>query len=331
MKPALLQLRLGDTTLALPGYGLLVLLGFALATALAVRQAARTLPPPDPGRPAPAVPFAGGAVVDLAFWVLVAGVAGSRLLFVLLNAGDFARLCAGAGGPRPFARAVSDCLAPLKLWDGGLVFYGGVAAAALVTAGFVRRYSWRFAVVGDVLAPGLALGHAVGRLGCFLAGCCFGKTCPAGGAPCVAFPAGSVAHSHLAAAGQLGPAGAVAPVTPPLHPTQLYEAAALLGIFALLLLWRRRQRFAGQLFLVYLLAYGLARAALEVFRGDVSRRFLFRVAAPGLAGALGLPPAEPLALSTSQALGLALALLAAVILVRRHPGRVRAGAAARAG
>jgi phosphatidylglycerol---prolipoprotein diacylglyceryl transferase len=311
MKPALLQLRLGDTTIALPGYGLFVLLGFALATWLAVRLAARTVPPPDPARPAPAVPFAGGAVVDLAFWVLVAGVAGSRLLFVLLNAGDYARLC-----------RAGDCLAPLKLWDGGLVFYGGLAAAALVTVFFVRRHRWRFAVVGDVLAPALALGHAVGRLGCFLAGCCFGKTCPAGGPPCVTFPAGSVAHAHLQAAGQLGPAGPQAPVTPPLHPTQLYEAAALLAIFALLLLWRRRQRFAGQLFLIYLLVYGLARAALEVFRGDVSRRFLFRVGAPGLASALGLPPAEPLALSTSQAVGLAVALLAAVILSRNHPGRV---------
>ena len=105
---------------------------------------------------------------------------------------------------------------------------------------------------------------------------------------------------------------------------------ALLGIFALLLLWRRRQRFAGQLFLVYLLAYGLARAALEVFRGDVSRPLPLPGGAPDLAGALGLPPAEPLALSTSQALGLALALLASAILVRRHPRR-QTGAGGRGG
>ena len=302
MKPALLELRFGDTAIALPGYGLAVMLGFALATWLVVRQAERTGAAALPWRPGPLPPFAGSDLVDLAFWILVVGVAGSRLLFVALNAGHFARLCAaGARG----------CLAPLRIWDGGLVFYGGVIAAALVTARFVRRRRWSFAVVGDILAPALALGHAVGRLGCFLAGCCFGKTCPGPGAPCVSFPAGSVAHAHLAASGHLGGA------TPPLHPTQLYESAALLGIFALLLLWRRRQRFFGQLFLVYLLAYGLVRFVLEMFRGDTSRRFLFELTAPALARLLGLPPAEPLAFSTSQAFGLALAALATVVLVRK--------------
>ena len=274
MTPALLELRFGDTVIALPGYGTAVMIGFALATWLAVRQAVRTGAPAHPGRPG-LPPFAATELVDLAFWILVAGVAGSRLLFIALNAGAFARLCTGSA---------RDCLAPLRLWDGGLVFYGGVLAAALVTARFVRRRRWSFAVVGDIFAPALALGHAVGRLGCFLAGCCFGKVCPTAGAPCVSFPAGSVAHAHLATSGHLGAA------TPPLHPTQLYESAALLAIFVLLVLWRRRQRFFGQLFLVYLLAYGLARFVLEIFRGDASRRFLFEAAAPGLARALGLPP-----------------------------------------
>ena len=285
MKPVLLELRLGDAAVALPSYGAAVMLGFALATWLAVRRAGQ-------------VGLPRSEVVDLAFWLLVAGVAGSRLLFVLLNAGDFARLCASG-----------DCLASLKLWDGGLVFFGGGLAAALVAARFVRRRRWSFAVVADLLAPALALGHAVGRLGCFLAGCCFGKACPAAGLPCVSFPPASVAHAHLAAAGGRA--------TPPLHPTQLYESAALLAIFFLILLWRRRQRFHGQLFLIYLLAYGLVRFVLELFRGDVTRRFLLSLPAPGLARILGLPPGDPLLLSTSQALGLALALFAAVLLVAR--------------
>jgi phosphatidylglycerol:prolipoprotein diacylglycerol transferase len=311
MKPVLLQLRLGDLHLAVPSYGAAVMLGFALGTWLAIRQAARLSRQPTAEGSTPVI--ARSDLLDLAFYLLVFGLLGSRLLYVLLDAGDFARLCLGSGAPRPFARAASDCLAPLKVWDGGLVFYGGLLAAAAVTARFVRRRGWRFGVVGDLFAPGLALGHAVGRLGCFGAGCCFGKACAAAGAPCVAFPPGSVAHSHLVSFAHL-PATATA--TQPLHPTQLYEAAALLGIFFLLLLWRRRQRFHGQLFLVYLLSYGLLRAAIEVFRGDVTRRFLFRLEAPALARAISLPPTEPLALSTSQALGLGLAILAAVLLLR---------------
>ena len=212
----------------------------------------------------------------------------------------------------------SDCLAVFKLWDGGLVFYGGALAAAAVAVRFVRRRGWRFGVVGDLFAPGLALGHAVGRLGCFGAGCCFGKTCATAGVPCVAFPAASVAHTHLAAAGSLP---AAADFTPPLHPTQLYESVALLGIFFLLLFWRRRQRFHGQILLIYLGAYGLTRFALELFRGDISRRFLFELRAPALARVLDLPATEPLFLSTSQAVGLVLALAAATVLVWRRGTR----------
>ena len=135
-------------------------------------------------------------------------MAGSRLLFVLLNAGDFARLCAGGAARSRDGRCCATARRRCKLWDGGLVFYGGALAAAAVAWRFARRRDWRFAVVGDMFAPGLALGHAIGRLGCFCAGCCFGKA-GRGGAPGVAFPPGSVAHDHLASLGVL-PAGAAA-------------------------------------------------------------------------------------------------------------------------
>ncbi len=272
MRPELFGLRIGGHHLAVPSYGTAVMLGFALGVWLALRQARRL------GGQLGGID--GSDLLDLSFYILVAGVAGSRLLFILLHLDDFSRLCTRGG----------DCLAPLKIWDGGLVFYGGLIAAAAVTFRFVRRRGWRFGVVGDLFAPGLALGHAVGRLGCFAAGCCFGKTCAAGGPPCVSFPAGSVAHEHLAALGQIAPG---ATRTPPLHPTQLYESAGLLLIFLLLLLWRRRQRFHGQLFLLYLLAYGLLRAALDLFRGDGPR-------------------------GPSQAVGLALALIAGTWLLVAH-------------
>jgi phosphatidylglycerol:prolipoprotein diacylglycerol transferase len=298
MKPALVVFQLGEQTIALPSYGLAVMLGFALATLLAVRQAGRA------GLPR-------AEVADLAFWMLLAGVAGSRLLFVLLNARHFVGTCAGSGLPRSARRLASDCLAAFALWDGGLVFFGGLVVAGAVAAGFVRRRGWRFGTVGDLFAPGLALGQAVGRLGCFGAGCCFGQTCAAAGLPCVSFPAASVAHSHLVAFSHLPAAAAF---TPPLHPTQLYESLALLGIFFLLVTWRPRQRFHGQIFLLYLATYGFARFAVELFRGDVSRRFLFELRAPTLARALDLPPAAPLLLSTSQAAGLLLGVTAAAVL-----------------
>ena len=92
--------------------------------------------------------------------------------------------------------------------------------------------------------------------------------------------------------------------TPPLHPVQLYEAAGELAIFATLLWLATRKRFDGMVFFVYLLLYGVLRLVTELFRGDAERRYLAEIPLPGLARLLGLPPAEPLFLSTSQFLSL---------------------------
>jgi phosphatidylglycerol:prolipoprotein diacylglycerol transferase len=232
-------------------YGLAIALGFTLGVVVAAREARR-------------VGLDGDAFVDLLFWILVAGIAGSRAAFVLLHAGDYLRLCAGTG-PRPLGRVVADCAAPLRLWEGGLVFHGGALAATGTVLLFARRRRWAFGKVADTLAPALALGHAVGRLGCYLAGCCYGKPWSAG----LSFPRGSVAFDELAAS---LPAGATR--TPPLHPVQLYEAAGELVIFFVLVMWRRRQRFAGQTALRYATLYGVLRFAVEFFRGDASRGFI---------------------------------------------------------
>jgi phosphatidylglycerol:prolipoprotein diacylglycerol transferase len=299
MKPTLLALRLGEVDIRVPSYGLAVAVGIAVAILLAARQA-------------PRYRLDQGQVLDLSFWLLVAGLGGSRLLYVLLNAPDFARLCAGSGEGRPAMAALKDCLAPLRLWDGGLVFYGGALAASVVAWRFGRRRGWRFAVLGDMYAPGLALGHAIGRLGCFGAGCCFGKT---GGGPLgVAFPAGSVAHDHLTALGVIGPSTAL---TPPLHPTQIYESAALIALAFVLLAIGKNKRFHGQVILAYVAGYAGLRFLLELFRGDLGRRFLFQLRAPALSEALGLPAADPVLLSTSQLVSLAL-LAAALVMWRRQ-------------
>jgi phosphatidylglycerol:prolipoprotein diacylglycerol transferase len=263
--------------LELHSYGLAIAVGFAVGVVVAAREARR-------------LGLEGGAFVDLLFWILVTGILGSRLAFVLLNAGDYLRLCAG-GAARPLGRVLADCAAPLKIWEGGLVFYGGVLGAAGAVALFARRHRWPFGKVADALAPGLALGHALGRVGCFFAGCCYGKPWAGG----VAFPRGSVAFDELLRRGLVA-AGAA--TTPPLHPVQLYEAAGELVIFGVLLALRRRMPLPGGVALAYAVLYGVLRFGVELLRGDPGRGFV----TPGL--------------SLAQAVSAALAVAGALTLWR---------------
>jgi phosphatidylglycerol:prolipoprotein diacylglycerol transferase len=161
----------------------------------------------------------------------------------------------------------------LALWEGGLVFYGGFIGAALAGAVYMRRHRMRFFEYADTLIPSLAIGHFLGRLGCFAAGCCWGRIAHGSFPWLVSFPKGSLAyeafaaapdaHAHLLADGS---------GTLPLHPTQLYEAFGELGLFVLLaFVIRPRKRFDGQILASWLLGYSVLRAAIEAFRGDVAR------------------------------------------------------------
>jgi phosphatidylglycerol:prolipoprotein diacylglycerol transferase len=306
MRPVLTSLRLGQQQIGLHTYGILIACGFAIGIALAFREARRR-------------GLDGGKILDLSFWILVSGLIGSRIFYVAVNAGDFARACTGDGDltPRPLSAAIWDCTRALHVWEGGLVFYGGFLAAGATALFFARRQRWSFWTVGDIFAPALAIGHAFGRLGCFAAGCCFGKACAVGARWSVSFPRDSVAFEELHSVGALAPG---AQVTPPLFPTQLYEAAGELLIFLVLLGVRRRPgvaRTRGTLLLTYATLYGLLRFGVEMFRGDFARRYLFELATPGLARWLGLPPAEPVLLSYGQVVSVAIVLAAAAALVIR--------------
>jgi len=211
--------------------------------------------------------------------------------------------------------------------QGGLVFYGGVAGAALVGWRFARREGWSFAAFGDLFAPALALGHAFGRLGCFAAGCCFGKI--GGGRLAVAFPRGSVAFDELAGHGAVPPGW---DTTPGLHPTQLYEAFGELAIFtALLLLRPRLRRRPGALLLTYLACYATLRFVVEIFRGDVVRGLVVALETPRLAGWLRLPTHEPLFLSVGQLGSLIVLALCALAWSRLRRGAPTPALPARAG
>ena len=301
MRPNLLTLHFGARGVDIHAYGLLIAVGAIVSVLFALRQGRR-------------MGFDAAAVLDMAFWALVAGLAGSRALYVLVHLGDYAQLCLGTGAPRPALRALADCATPFFIWQGGLVFYGGALGAAGVILWVAHRRSWPLGDVADLLAPSLALAHGLGRLGCFLAGCCYGKVSSLG----LHFPPASVAYHELVRSGRLAPE---APFTPPLAPTQLYEAVGEFLLFALLVVLRRRPRFSGGLALIYVMGYTLLRAIVEVMRGDAARGYLFEIILPRLALWLSLPTDQPLALSTSQAISLALGVAAAVayrILRRRR-------------
>jgi phosphatidylglycerol:prolipoprotein diacylglycerol transferase len=215
----------------------------------------------------------GQRVMDLGIWIIISALIGAKLLLLVV---DF----------RQFTSSPRDLLGLLR--SGG-VFYGGLIAAVTVALVYLRRYKLPLWTTTDVFAPGIALGHIVGRMGCLLAGCCFGRPTSVPWA---------ITFTDPAAAANVG-----TPLGQPLHPTQLYEAGAETLILLFLLALERRGRvFPGRTFWSYMLLYGISRFVIEFYRGD-SRGTVFDV------------------LSTSQFVSLILVPLSIVMLVllsRRH-------------
>lgn len=209
-------------------YGFLIATGFLVALWLATREAKKQEVSQD-------------KLMDLAFYCLLSAIIGSRLFFVFTNLGYY------RGHPADV----------LKIWEGGLVFYGGLIFAVPTALWFIRRAGLQLWKTFDLFAPSIAIGHAIGRLGCFCAGCCYGK--PAEGLPwAVIF---TDPHS-LAVRGV------------PLHPSQIYESTAEFLNFLILIMLRKRQTFEGQLFWVYIMNYAIIRSVVEIFRGDEVRGFI---------------------------------------------------------
>jgi phosphatidylglycerol:prolipoprotein diacylglycerol transferase len=223
-------------------------------------------------------------VMDLVFLCLLSGIVGGRVAYVVVDLLP--------GGERYFL----DHPREIIFSRSGFVFLGGLVAAIPVGILYCRKKGLNAWFAADVLAPSLALGHALGRVGCFLAGCCYGRIAdPAGplGFLAVRFPKGPDLYPGIAYEDHLrrGLIDAGAATSLPVWPVQLFESGANLVLFLLLLLLWRRRRFNGQVFLSYLLLYSLARFALEFLRGDAQR------------GAIG-------PLSMSQAVAMAAAALA---------------------
>ena len=224
--------------LPLQAYGLMMALGFAAAWFAAGRLSRGTARHPD-------------MLANLTVWLMLAGVAGARLAYVAEHwTSEFAA--------RP--------LSVVRIDQGGLMFYGGVAGAALALLLFARRHHERPVVLMDLMAAVLPLGHAFGRIGCFLHGCCHGRVSDS--ALAVVFPAGSPAWDVQCTAGLI-------PVTAsqslPVLPTQLFESGANLLLFVALALVYRRQAALrpGLVTALYLMAYAVIRFTIEPLRGDL--------------------------------------------------------------
>jgi phosphatidylglycerol:prolipoprotein diacylglycerol transferase len=250
--------------------------------------------------------------------MLIAGVAGARILHVFADGYfmDYVNLCldpskvdmqvtraecAGPdyGGVWDAARGIchpaeADCFRWAKFWSGGLTYYGGFIGASLGAWFLLRRDRFPFWKGADMAGMTIPVGLGFGRMGCLLAGCCFGK--PSDSPWAVSFPTNSPASEWQAKHELL--ASKYLPSLP-VHPTQIYESAASLAIAAVLLFYvHGRKRYDGQVFLAFIALYAVVRFVLEFWRSD------------DRGGMLGL--------STSQLVGLG--LIALVVWGHRRLG-----------
>lgn len=175
------------------------------------------------------------------------------------------------------------------VWEGGLSVYGGLLGGMAGTVIYLRSYRLPILATGDIAAPYLALGQAVARVGCFLAGCCYGKPTTAFWA--IRFPEGSVCYAHQVNEGLVPPD---APWSLPVHPTQLYMLVSLVAVFAVCRYLLARKPFDGFVCGAYCVCYGLVRVVVDAFRADQPVNF-WKINAGQMLG-LGLVLAGGLAL-----------------------------------
>jgi len=227
--------------LTLHTYGMLVALGFLVGLIVVMRGARREGLPSEP-------------ILDLAFVVVLAAIVGSRLLYVLFNLRDY----------------LADPVRAFKIWEGGLVFHGGLLLAIPTCLYVMRRSRLPAWTTADVFAPAIAIGQAIGRIGCFAAGCCYGAPWD---------PPLCVTYTHPES---------LAPLNTPLFPSQLFAFASGIVVFAVLVAYRPRRRAAGQVFWLYLVLASGARLAEDAFRGTAAKLALLPWLSATQAISLGL-------------------------------------------
>ncbi len=283
-----------------PSYFVMILVGFVFATTMGALWAKRVGQNPD-------------VIVDLGLMALIAGFAGARILHVLADGHlmDYVHMCtdpslvdwhitqaeclsesyagkwdAAAGVCHPIEQ---NCWAWAQFWSGGFTFYGGLIGATLGAWWLFRRDRFPFVKACDMGGMMVPIGMGFGRLGCLLAGCCFGVVddhLPWA----LSFPSGSPASDWQAREGLL--TNHLLPSLP-VHPTQIYESGADFAIAAVGILYlHARKRYDGQVFVFFLGSYGLARFVIEFLRSDDRGGWMLStsqwIAVAGMLGALVL-------------------------------------------
>jgi phosphatidylglycerol:prolipoprotein diacylglycerol transferase len=243
MRPILFTLPVpGTGGVPVPAYGAMMMLSFVLGALFATAWGrARGIRP--------------RYFTHLAFAALIGGALGARLLFVIEYSDRYAYL--------PWWRVLSP-------WEGGLTFYGGLVGGTALVLATLRLHRLDGREVSDIIAPQVALGLGLTRIGCFLNGCCFGAPCPADHPLAVVYPARSYCFRQQVAAGLVGPS---ATATTPVYASQLMASVADFALFAVLtvILWKRPHRLRGLTTLALGLLYPVLRFTLECFRADSPR------------------------------------------------------------
>ncbi|HEY1099384.1 MAG TPA: prolipoprotein diacylglyceryl transferase [Myxococcota bacterium] len=296
MHPVLFKLPFFDWPLHT--YGVLIVSGFLMAMYVAWREAKRQNQYVDD-------------VLDFAFWALLGGMIGARIVFILVN---WKQYFVDQPWDTVFGVSVP---AVLVVWKGGLVFYGaalGGFVAFLLYTNARGIYGVEKLRIADMMIVGLPLAAGMGRLGCVAAGCCWGdaaweldaaghfhQTIPLA----IQFPKGALAYGSMinSETGAVRAAMQAIGATGPLVPIQLIDAIGEVGLFFALLVIRSRKWFHGQVLLSYGLLYPIWRSTLEIFRGDGERGYVI----DGV-------------LSTSQFISLCMASasLIAIIVIRKR-------------
>ncbi|MBK7391927.1 MAG: prolipoprotein diacylglyceryl transferase [Chloracidobacterium sp.] len=248
-------------TFPITTYGIFMAVGMLLALFAASRLGARDGIPRE-------------RIYDLGLWTLIGGLVGSKLLMILVE---------------PDVQIFT-----LDFLRSGGVFYGGLIGGFLAVAILVPLYKLPFWKVADAFAPGVALGQAFGRQGCFAAGCCWGKPTdlPWG----VHFT--TLGHEYTGV-----PIYTADGLDAHLHPTQMYESLLMLAIFGLLIYLHRHKKFDGQILIIYGAIYSILRFSIEFIRDDPRGDLL------GFTSATGL--------STSQGVSLIVAITSIIFLIWR--------------
>jgi phosphatidylglycerol:prolipoprotein diacylglycerol transferase len=230
--------KLGPLTIH--SYGFMMALGVALGLWFIYRQAKKQ------GLNAP-------RLLDAAFYIMIVALVGAKLILFVGNAGYYFK------NPKELIWVART----------GGVFQGGLAFGVLFALWYFRRHKMPTWKIADLVVPALALGHGFGRIGCFLAGCCYGTECAL---PWKTTFTSEYAHNLTGI-----------PLGTPLHPVQLYEAALNFLNALILFLVLKKKRFDGQVFSLYILNYSIIRYITEFFRGDHAERvFLLRGPSPFL-------------------------------------------------